>query len=295
MHKEKNTPGNRFGKHRNAALVLLAALVILDIVVWSQIAVHIRDRSLLRMYFLDVGQGDSELVVLPGGATMLIDGGPPNGRVLSALAEALPPFDRSIDLIVLSHPQTDHFGGLIEVVRRFRIGAFISTGVTNTVPGYADLVRALDERGVPRIVLAAGDTIRYGDSRGDVLSPTPAFLSATDVNETTLVLRISGNDVASLFTGDADADVERELARTAGSIDVLKVSHHGSKFSSTKEFLDAIHPEIAVIEVGKNSYGHPTAQALGRLADVGARIFRTDQQGTIEIIADGGELWVFAK
>lgn len=295
MHEEKNTPGNKSVKHRNAALVFFAALALLDVVVWSQIAVHARDRSLLRAYFLDVGQGDSEFIALPGGAMMLIDGGPPNGRVLSALAQALPPFDRSIDLVVLSHPQTDHFGGLIDVVRRYRIGVFISTGVRNEVPGYRDLLDALDARDVPRVTLAAGDSIRYGGTRTDVLAPTPALLSATNVNETTLVLRVAGNGVALLFTGDADANVERALAGVAGNVDVLKVSHHGSKFSSTQEFLDAIHPTVAVIEVGKNSYGHPTAQALGRLAESGARIFRTDLHGTVEFVADGSGLRVFAK
>jgi competence protein ComEC len=282
-------------KHRNEVLVFVLALVALDVVVWSQIAVHVRDRGLLRTYFLDVGQGDSELVVLPGGVRMLVDGGPPNGRVLAALASVLSPTDRYIDLVVLSHPQTDHFGGLIEVARRYRIGAFISTGISNAVPGYEDLIRTLDERGVRRISLAAGDVIWYGGSRVDVLSPTREFLTATDVNETTLVLRVVGNGVAALFTGDADAEVERMLAAVAGSIDVLKVSHHGSKFSSTQEFLDATRPVLAVIEVGKNSYGHPTPQALGRLADSGTRIFRTDLNGTIEVVADGIGIRVFAK
>jgi len=299
MHDETTIVESRLvkraRKHRSTVLVFLVALVVLDIIVWSQIAVYIRDQSLLRLYFLNVGQGDSELVVLPGGAKLLVDGGPPNGQVLLALANILPPMDRYIDLVVLSHPQTDHFGGLIDIVRRYRVGMFISTGISNAVPGYTDLMRALDEYGIPRTVLAAGDSIQYGDSRIDVLSPTPAFLSATDVNETTLALRVAANNITALFTGDANADVEHELAQDTGPIDVLKVSHHGSKFSSTKEFLDALRPEIAVIEVGKNSYGHPTAQVLGRLADIGARIFRTDQQGTVEIIADGMGMRVFAK
>ncbi len=132
-------------------------------------------------------------------------------------------------------------------------------------------------------------------SRIDVLSPTPELAQGTVMNDAAFTLKLAGKGMTALFTGDIGARVESALAPVVGAVDVLKVAHHGSKFSSTASFLDAVRPRLAVIEVGKNRYGHPTPDVLTRLAAVGARILRTDRDGTIEVVADGRRLRIFAK
>jgi beta-lactamase superfamily II metal-dependent hydrolase len=250
------------------------------------------DVSTLKVYFLDVGQGDAELAVLPGGVKVLIDGGPPNGKVLDALGNALKATDRYIDLVVLSHAELDHFGGLIEVLKRYRVGAFLWNGRAGTAPAFADFKNILDETSVQVVELGASDSILYNNSSLAVLSPDKKTLQKSVVNDTALVLKLSSNNARMLFTGDIGADEEQNLAASIGSVHVLKVAHHGSKFSTTANFLDAVSPKYAVIEVGKNTYGHPTPDVLQRLADSGARVFRTDKDGILEFVSDGKMLRV---
>lgn len=289
-----STLEKKLEKHKTKIIILVLALVILDAVVWWNIVADAASDD-LRLHFLDVGQGDSELIALPGDVQMLVDGGPPAGRVLAALGDILSPTDRYIDLVVLSHAETDHFGGLIEVLKRYRVGAFIWNGRSGTARAFQDLMRAVEDSGARVVVLGAGDAIRYGTSRIDVLSPTPALLAGTIVNDTAFTLRLASEGATALFTGDIGPKVEELLAPLLRHIDVLKVAHHGSKFSSTQGFLDAVRPALAVIEVGKNSYGHPTPDVLARLAAVGARVFRTDRDGTVEVVADGEGLRVFTQ
>lgn len=282
---------NFFKKHKNKVIVVFVALAILDFLVFWQIGRASAGEGYLQIYFLNVGEGDSELVVLPGGVKILIDGGPPNGRVLEELAKIMPPGDRYIDLAMMSHPQLDHFGGLIEVLKRYEVGAFLTNGREEKTSAFADLQRALDENSVKSIPLSAGNVIRYENSRFNILSPTPALLGSKELNDTTLVAEFSANGSRTLFTGDISSNIEEKLMDY--NVDILKVAHHGSKFSSSAKFLAAISPAVAVIEVGKNSYGHPTKDALGRLAAAGARIFRTDLDGTIKLLIKDSSIRVF--
>jgi competence protein ComEC len=280
-------------KHGTRAFVVFTVLIVLDVFLWLQVAGDL-SRKDLKLYFLAVGQGDSELVVLPTGVKILIDGGPMNGAILDELGKVLPPQDRYIDLVAMSHPQTDHFGGLIDVFKRYRVGAFVVSGEEGVVASFADLKKAIKENGAVQLVLSAGDKIRNGDSSFLVLSPTPEFLASKDVNSGSLVLELQGNGAAALFTGDIGEEVEQKLADvvTAG-VDILKVPHHGSKYSSTAGFIQALKPKIAVIEVGKNNYGHPTEEILNRLKDIGARIFRTDLDKTIKMSVAEGKIKIF--
>ncbi|MBI5732939.1 MBL fold metallo-hydrolase [Candidatus Jorgensenbacteria bacterium] len=278
--------------NKNRAFIIVVALVVLDAVVFWHIF-HLTSED-LSIYFLNVGQGDSELVVLPGGVRVLIDGGPLNGGILEQLARVLPSTDRYIDLVLLSHPQQDHFGGLIDIVSRYRVGAFIMSDRTGTAKAFADLERVLKIKEVPHIVLARGDSIRYKKNIFYVLAPTSKLLGHKDLNDATLVLALQSQNTKALFTGDIDADIENLLVNSnIGRVDILKVSHHGSRYSSTALFLDAIHPAIAVTEVGKNSYGHPSHETIERLQDVGAVTYRTDRDGTILVQADGEKMSVF--
>ncbi len=276
------------GKHKNKTIIVVAAVAVFCLLVlWRFFA---PGGGGLEIYFLDVGQGDSELV-RTNGVDILIDGGPPNGRALAELAGALPRGDRYIDLVILSHPQLDHFGGLIEVLERYKVGAFIWNGAAAESEAFADLKNTLLKNGIPEIILGAGDRIRMNGSEFVVVSPDSELLKVKDVNDTSIVLELKSGKSRTLFTGDAGAAVLDKLR--IGDIDILKVAHHGSRFSSSAEFLAAVKPEAAVIEVGKNSYGHPTFEALEALANAGAQIFRTDSDGTLKFVIGGEDIKIF--
>lgn len=276
--------------------LIIFSLIIFDVFVWTNIFLE-ESNGNPELYFLDVGQGDSELVVLPPGIRILIDGGPDN-RVLNQLDSIINSFDRYLDLVVLSHPQLDHFGGLVSVLNRYKIGAFIFSGQEGTVDAFNDLKMALQKNKIPTVALIEGDKIKYVDSRFDVLSPSKDLLSSAEPNDWCLVLKMTADKIKALFTGDIDNKIEDSLIQKYGEnldVDVLKVSHHGSKYSSSESFLTETSPKIAVIEVGKNSYGHPTDLILNRLSAIGARIFRTDENHTIKLALGDGEINIFSR
>ncbi len=273
-----------------AILILIAA----NIFIWRSVAFS-ADSGKTQLYFLSVGQGDSELVVLPGNVKILIDGGPPNGMVLDELGKILPPFDRYIDLVILSHPHLDHYGGLIDVLKSYQVGAIIDNGNSAPISAYADFVNAINKNGAKHLVLEEGDAIKYGDARFDVISPNAKDLASSVVHDGCIVMMFREKGLRALYTGDIGRDTEDELIQRYNlSAQILKVGHHGSKTSSSPEFLRAVHPQFSVIEAGlHNTYGHPTKRTLENLADIGAQIFRTDQGGTVKFIFDGGNLKVF--
>lgn len=282
----------RFSRFRNEAIIFFTALFTVNCFMFGHIFSELKEMDLLRIYFFDVGQGDAELVVFPGGAKILIDGGPPNGKVLRGITKALSPFSRRIDLVANTHPQLDHYGGLRGVAERYKIGAFLSSGVSAPAPGFSALFSELENNGVEKVVLRSGDRIRYGESVIEVLSPTSEIVAAAkDLNDVSLVLALKSKNTSVIFTGDIGGRTE-ELAGEKVNFpsDILKVAHHGSKYSSAASFLKSVNPKIAVIEVGKNSYGHPTKEALARLRAAGALVFRTDRDGTVKITSDGGKL-----
>lgn len=276
------------------AVFYLALFFVLDILVFWQIADGASENRKLSVYFLPVGQGDSEFIELPGGVKILIDGGPPDALVLKNLDKILSPRDRYLDIVALSHVQLDHFGGLIEVLKRYDVGVFVWNGVPGETTAADYLMEVIKEKNISLISLAAGDVIRYDGSDVKVLWPLSADAIKTNLNETALVLELESNGKRALFTGDIGVKTEnRIIADNLDKIDILKVGHHGSKFSSSANFLNALKPKAAIIEVGKNSYGHPTPEVLNRLADIGAQIFRTDRDGLIKFEPTGEALKIF--
>lgn len=274
----------------------------LNLLIWSQVFV-VAKKADITVRFFDVGQGDSALIESKDGAQILIDGGP-NGRILSHLGEAMPFGDDSIDAIIISHPHADHIAGLIEVIKKYEIGMIIDSGVSYDTPEINELRNLIHEKRIKSIVIASPATLSFADAAMiRFLYPDSPYVEKTtkDVNETSLVALLEyGNPSTALgtrkilFTGDAGKVTEARLAQSGAleDIDVLKVGHQGSKFSSTNNFLNKILPEYAVISVGKNSYGHPHPDALSRLASVGAKIFRTDIHGTITLeIRNGDLIW----
>ena len=235
--------------------------------------------------FFDVGQGDAALVS-SGRTQLLIDGGP-DRAVLASLGRAMPPLDRRIEFVVLTHPHTDHYRGLIEVVKRYRVDTLI-VGVPGKEAEYRDFVAEARRRGT-KVVRAAGQRVSLGPAlRAEVVDPLEPLpdRAVSDPNNASVVLMVTAGVSKILMTGDAGFEQERRLLADGRALDadVLKVGHHGSRTSSSAPFLQAVTPRDAVVSSGEgNKYGHPTAAALARLTGAGAAVYRTDQRGTVTV------------
>jgi len=254
-----------------------------------------RSDGTTRITVLDVGQGDSILVEGGRGARMLIDGGPDPDRLLIELDRHLPPWDRRIDILVLTHPHEDHVAGLPILLERYRIGRIYETGMRGPGPGYAAFARDLAGRAAPpHATLATGARIALDDLRFRVLWPDPGRVpreppdAGRGINDVSIVLlgEVAGRRI--LLTGDVEDDVDPLLAsRGLPPIDVLKVAHHGSATASTPAFLDAVRPKVAIVSAGAgNPYGHPARSTIDRLRGTGARVLRTDTDGTVQVAID---------
>jgi competence protein ComEC len=258
----------------------------------------------LEVVFLDVGQGDSTLINTPGGKHILIDGGIGKGSFGSEDQgkKTILPYLRShgirhLDVVVGTHPDFDHIGGLVSIIRakNHTVGEVLDPGVAHPSGGYLDLLKAIQERPeIKYIQPRAGDVLDWGDEvEVEVISP-PYLLK--DNNESSIVIKLSYEDISFLFTGDAAGIAENLMIgkynyRLRSTI--LKAGHHGSKHSSTEEFLKKVRPEVAVFSCGKeNKYGHPNDETIERLKKIGAKMYRTDHQGTITITTDGKDYHV---
>lgn len=245
----------------------------------------------LHIFFCDVGQGDAALVRFPDGRDMLIDGGP-DDKVINCLSRHMPFWDRHIDMVALSHPQKDHMQGLISVFARFSVDYFLKSDIGSPTEGYTALMREVNEKKIPVRLMARGSHITLGPSQLTFIWPSPDILGATtsESNDDCLVFALHYGTFDALFPGDADQHVENYYTGDTlpdADIEVLKVPHHGSKTGMTEEFVRWVHPKVAVISVGKNTYGHPSSEAITMLQSVGARILRTDKDGDIEVVSDG--------
>jgi competence protein ComEC len=186
---------------------------------------------------------------------------------------------------------------MIDILKRYEAGAFIWSGQPGQTEAFNDLAGEIGRQKIKSVSVSAGDRIRQGDSVFEVLSPYKRDAGAMSVNEASLVLKFSSNGGEALFTGDIGFFSEKTISSgyDLSGIDVLKVAHHGSKNSSSKDFLDSFSPSLAVIGVGKNSYGHPAKEALSRLVSIGARVLRTDESGTIKAVFKDGEMEILKE
>lgn len=284
-------------------IILKTTPVILAIFVLSWFFVlRVEDDAQLEIISLDVGQGDAILIKTPKNQTMLVDGGP-NNKVLQKLGKYLTVTSKKIDIILLTHPHADHVTGLIEVSKRYDIGAVILNGSDLKTDAYYEFLKVIKEKNIPVMIAEFGEAIHFDKNlEFDVLAPTissnivfnkqgEGFGSAgNDVNDTSIVGKLIFDNFSMIFMGDATYKIENQLLAYGENLksDILKVGHHGSKFSSLLSFLNAVSPKAAIIEVGaKNRYGHPATAALSRLKMIDAEVFRTDLNGDIKIISDG--------
>lgn len=291
--RNKNSPLITFAVLLVAALAVAAGQLLPDGGARNAAAPPVssaRADRLLTVYFLDVGQGDSELIGLPDGRTMLIDAGnPENGPQIVDTLDTLG--IEKIDTLIATHPHADHIGGMADVVRSVPIGAVYMPKASANTKTFEDLLDAIQSKGLGIHTAKAGVTLYEEDGLSAVML-APVGEKYDDLNQYSAVVRLTYGETSFLFMGDAGAESEKQIAADVRA-DVLKVGHHGSDTSTTEDFLRRVSPEYAVIEVGKdNSYGHPAESTLERLRDIGAKIYRTDEDGTVRMVSDGKSITV---
>jgi competence protein ComEC len=249
----------------------------------------------LSVRFLDVGQGDAIHIQTPDGYEMLIDGGP-NSLVLRELARGRSFFDTSIDVVIATHPDTDHIGGLVDVLQRYTVDTIIQTNNINQTPASTAYEQEVVNENARMIQVQAGQVIQLGASTTvRVLAPS-GDTSAWRSNAASIIVQVSYGEIDFLLTGDASVSTEDYVAEIQGlsiQSEVLKLGHHGSQTSSSGLFLDAVQPEYAVVSAELNSrYGHPHAEVIERVGERGINLVSTAQEGTIEFLTDGSTVWI---
>jgi len=287
-----------FGISRNIKLIVALLLVLAALVGYTAVTMPGDE---LRVSFLNVGQGDA-ILIQKGSRQILIDGGPSPQAITLELSRQMPFWDRTIDLVVLTHPHQDHLAGLVEVMRRYRVKQVLYPSLDYTSTSYDEWVRLIGERGVESTFARAGQRIDLGDGIFiEVLNPRPELVtgSESDTDNNGVALMLKDGKVSFLLTADIMSDTEWELMRARADLagTVLKVAHHGSDTSTTQEFLAVVNPQVVVISVGENNtFGLPSAAVIKRLGEkVGQEnVYRTDIEGTINFTTDGKRLWVEA-
>jgi competence protein ComEC len=272
---------------------LAVVLLLSSALLW--LAASRPENGRLTVAFLDVGQGDAILIEGPEGHRILVDGGPSGEAITAALGRQLPFYDRRLDLVALTHPQQDHIGGLPAVLEEYSVGRVLSGPVVGETAAYQAWSQAVDRRDIPAMSTQRGQTIDLGGGAAlAVLSPGLGDVTGPEnMNDTSIVLRLTMGDLSFLLTGDITEAGETALIRTGADLDssVLKIAHHGSLTSTSPSFVRRTTPLVDVISVGAdNSYGHPTDEVLSRLE--GDLILRTDLHGDIMLSTDGQRLWV---
>ena len=240
----------------------------------------------LEVHFIDVGQGDATLIKAPGGKTMLVDGGP-NSAGKDVVAYLKAKGVKSLDYVVATHPDADHIGGLIDVLKTLPVKNFIDSGKTHTTDTYYEILTLIDKKNIKYHVPTAGKTYQLDPKmKLDVLY---ANESATENNDSSVVLKMTYNKVSFLLMGDASVEIEEALMATSNvAATVLKAGHHGSNTSSSAKFISNVKPKVGILSYGKNnSYGHPHAAIPARLKNVGAKVYETAKHCNIIVKTDG--------
>lgn len=266
----------------------LVCLTGATVFTWYVVFAESHAGLLVRMF--DVGQGDSIFIQTENGNQILIDGGP-GDAALAQLGAVLPFYDRTIDLVVLTHPHADHLNGLVEVLKRYRVDIVLETGVNHSISEYSEWHRLLKEKNVRVVLAKKGQRIKLSDAAYlDVFTPFKDFTdkSPKNIHDAMIVLKLTYGSTSALFMGDAERSLEYQLLFSGISLesDILKVAHHGSKTSSTEEFLRAVTPDVALVSAGRNNrYGHPAADILDRFKNLGIPVRRTDIEGALTLRA----------
>ena len=276
----------------NSLLYTLLFTFLFTAVVWYFVLANEREQ-VLTVAFLDVGQGDAIFIEAPNGNQMLIDGGR-NRSVLRELSRVMPFYDRSIDVVLATHPDEDHIGGLPDVLKRFDVDLFLEPGVKHDTNAYKETLRLIEANNIKHVLARRGMQIDLGGGVSlEILFPDHD-VTGLESNAASVITRLVYGETEFLFTGDSPRAIEKYVVLLDGAhlrIDVLKVGHHGSKTSSADVFIAAVLPQFAVISAGKdNRYGHPHEEVISALKDVDAIIVSTSKNGTIIFESDGERL-----
>lgn len=272
----------------------------------------------LHIHYCAVGQGDAAYIRFPSGNDMIVDGGP-NNALIQCLSRYMPFWDRTIDIVLMTHPQKDHFYGLIEVLNRYHVQTFIQSDIQNNSEEYKQLDRIIQKKNIRIRYMTDGERIVISDVSLTFLWPTQSQIAfgkslltgenlslnqdvlganSSDYNDFSLVFLLSYGNFQSLFPGDGDTRIEKGYVGYPlpdGQLEVLKVPHHGSKTGIDEAYVDWLFggaskfslPSVGIISVGKNTYGHPSDETISLLKEYGVSLYRTDSQGDIEIVSDG--------
>ncbi len=298
-------------KMNNRWKLLIGTLVLVATTTWF--AVWNYPEANLHIIACDVGQGDATLITYES-TQILIDGGQ-SAQVLTCLANHMPFWDKSIELVVLTHPQADHYGGLIEVFRSYNVDSFLATELDSSSKGYQVLKSEVGGSGIEVVNPTTGMVIRLGKIYLDIVHPSSEFLAQNvnnfsdnggedvlgafttknDPNDFSIVAILRFGEFDAFLTGDIGPGVIDDVLATGliDDVEYIKTPHHGSKNGLTLELLEASMPEVAVISAGKdNRFGHPHKEILEMLESKGIEIFRTDEMGDVEIVSNGSEYWI---
>jgi competence protein ComEC len=241
----------------------------------------------LSVHFIDVGQGDS-ILIRSGDKSMLVDGGRRDaGPKLASYLKSQGV--NTIDVLVSTHPHADHIGGLLTILKEFPVKRVVDSGIAHPSQTYESYLTLIDQLNIPYTVGEAGQTIALDTNvKIEVLAP-PASKNEGGINENSIVLRITHGSVSFLLMADAGIPEERYLMSSGHDLksDVYKVPHHGSRYSSDRAFIAKVSPEVSVIEVGPNKYGHPAPATLNVLEAAGSAVYRTDLNGNVVVTSDG--------
>ena len=271
-------------------IAIICGLTVVLAVVWF-LAFNQSATNNLEVNFFDVGQGDSMLIKTPLGQAVLIDGGP-DDKILGKLGERLSPIDKKIDIVLLTHPHADHVTGLIEVLKRYAVDLVILNGAYLATDNYNQFLNAVRDNGAEVLIAEAGEAIHFDKNlEFDIIAAEGGgTTNGSDANETSIVGKLIYKDFSIMFMGDAPAKIENEIMVYGDGLksDIIKVGHHGSKYSSFPIFLKMVDPKAGIIEVAaKNLYGHPSPATLNRFAMAGINIFQTGKNGDIRVLSDG--------
>lgn len=273
------------GTQKNRLLFIALFLFCANILIFYLYFSFYKSIDVLTFAMLDVGQGDAILIKTPSGKDILVDAGPKD-VITTALPKVMSPFDRAIDILIITNPDEDHIGGFDNVLDIYDVGLVIEPGTYNPSTTYKNLKEKIVEKKVQNILARAGTHIDFGDGVVmEILFPD-RDVSSWESNDGSVIAKLTYGEQTFLLTGDATTKTEKiileKYPKEFLDVDILKVGHHGSHTSTSDIFVRAITPKYALISDGKNNkYGHPHKAVLDTLADYGAQILRTDELGTI--------------
>jgi beta-lactamase superfamily II metal-dependent hydrolase len=279
--------------HRNSKknylfTIFLLLLAFVAILFWTE---YRSSEKLLTISVLDVGQGDAILIESPTGTQVLFDAGPPN-KILSQLAKVMSPTDRSLDMIFLTHPDQDHIGGILDVLENYTVSYIFESGTSSDSQTFKNFKNLVKEKNIKDVLAKKGTRIDLGAGAYlEILFPD-RDVSSWETNAGSIVARVVYGENSVMLTGDAPVETENiilsENSPESLQSDILKLGHHGSKTSTSSDFLKAVNPDYGIISVGlNNKYKHPSTNILSSLTNFGVQVFRTDQDGIIEVKLDG--------